>query len=257
MNTLVMGTEQVVGATPTLRRAKADVRSRYVINFRVEPSVARSLLPVDWLEPQIVNGFAVMSFCPYVLDAVRLAGIPKMFGVASVCSAYRLAVIDISGPAARPAAWVPGRQTTARSVAKLGPRSLRTNFDRITATITVGSSTATTSILMTQHNGDTMFRATVEPAVDPSGVLFEDTNAFATFFTAATTSWAPSSVAGSWMKLDLDAGNTRYSPLAITSVDAPDVVGDAVVDSAFIGVGGSYCWSCAGIRNSRAETVYE
>ena len=224
-----------------MRTARADVLARYIINFRVEPSTARSLLPVDWLEPQIVNGFAVMSFCPYVLDAVRVGGLPKMFGISSICSAYRLAVLDLSTPTPRPAAWVPARQTNARAVATLGPRSLRTSFERIRATITDEASTATTSIRMSHRNGDTHFLASVQPAVRPYGMLFEDTEAFANFFTAATTSWAPSSVTGSWMQLNLNAGDTCYSPLTVTEVG----VGVGV------GVGGPYRWSCAGLRDSQ------
>ena len=239
----------VRGALPPslLRSAKADVRARYVVNFRVDPAVARSILPVSWLEPQVINGFAVLSFCPYVLEAVRLAVMPRALGIRSICSAYRLAVIDHSGTEPRAAVWVPARETDARTVANIGPGALRAGFERVAATITPDPSG--TSIDFSRRSGERYFRARLEPARQPEGVLFADTEAFRTFFTAAATSWAPSSVPGWLLQLDLDAGETGYSPLSATAVEASGLPEGATVDSAFLGLGGTYCWSCVGLRH--------
>ena len=238
------------GALPPrlLRSAQADVRARYIVNFRVDPAVVRSLLPVRWLEPQVINGFAVLSFCPYLLEAVRLAVLPRALGIRSICSAYRLAVIDHSATEPRAAVWVPARETDARTVANIGPGALRAGFERVAAAITPDRSG--TSIDFSRLSGERYFRARLEPTLRPDGVLFGDTEAFRRFFAAATTSWAPSSVPGRMLQLDLDAGETVYSPLAVTAVEASGLPDGATIDSAFLGLGGTYCWSCVGLRHS-------
>ena len=213
------------------------------------------MLPIDWLEPQIVNDFAVVSFCPYVLDAVRLTNVPRKLGITSICSAYHLARINHSGKTPRPAAWVPARQTDANIISKLGPRTLRTCFDRVHATITNDTTTDTTHITINHRTGEPHFRADLHAADKQCSVLFEQTETFAEFFTAATTSWAPGPINGSVMQLDLDAGATRYSPLSVTNLSAPGAGRGATIDSAFIRIDGSYCWSCAGIRQQPATAT--
>ena len=230
------------------RAAQADVRVRYVVNFRIDPDLARAMLPVPWLDPQIVRGHAVLSFCPYVLDAVRLSPLPRSLGVRAICSAYRLAVVDRSGSTPVAAAWVPARETNDRFVARLAPGSLRAGFERLVASVT--DDPDGTRISFTRLDHRPYFHARFNPADQPGGELFVDVAAFEGFFKAAATSWAPSTTEGSWVRLDLDAGETNYAPLAITDLDAPGLPGDAVFDSAFVGRGGSYCWSCTDLRTT-------
>jgi hypothetical protein len=229
--------------TSALRTAKADVRARYIVNFRLDPAVAASVIPVDWLEPQIVDGAAVLSFCPYVLTKVRLGLSPRCFGVEAICSAYRLAVIDRSGGEARRAAWVTGRETDARTISALGPSTVHASFARVAATVV--ETAGATTVDIAHLDGQPYFRATMRHSDRPSGTMFPDSAAFQSFFTAAATSWAPSADGRSWSQLDLDAGETKYSPLSISAIAAPSLPSGAEPDSAFIGVGGSYRWSCA------------
>ena len=67
------------------------IRRRLLINYRVDPDVARSLLPEPFA-PKLYRGQAIAGICLIRLEAVRPAGLPAFIGVSSENAAHRLAV---------------------------------------------------------------------------------------------------------------------------------------------------------------------
>lgn len=48
---------------PFFRSVKARMEERYIFNFRLPPDELAKKLPIPWIEPQVVNGCSVVSFC--------------------------------------------------------------------------------------------------------------------------------------------------------------------------------------------------
>ena len=44
------------------RSVSAQMVERYIFNFRLAPQASAANLPVKWLEPQVINGWSVVSF---------------------------------------------------------------------------------------------------------------------------------------------------------------------------------------------------
>ena len=67
------------------------IERRLLVNYRVEPAVAASLLPTP-LRPQIVNGWAVAGICLIRLGRLRPGWVPGWAGMRTENAAHRVAV---------------------------------------------------------------------------------------------------------------------------------------------------------------------
>jgi hypothetical protein len=73
---------------PTL---EGMITRRFLLNYWVEPDVARRLVPAP-LEVVTVNGFAVAGTCLIRLEQLRPKGLPAAVGIASENMAHRIAI---------------------------------------------------------------------------------------------------------------------------------------------------------------------
>jgi len=67
------------------------IERRLLVNFRVDPEVAASLLPTP-LRPQLVNGWAVAGICLIRLGRLRPSWVPGWAGMRTENAAHRIAV---------------------------------------------------------------------------------------------------------------------------------------------------------------------
>lgn len=223
------------------RVVRAEVVRRYVFNFRLRPEDAAAMLPVRWLEPALVDGSAIFSFCPYVLHRLTVGRVPAWLGLRAVCAAYRLAVVEHTAAGPRPAVWVPGRSASSKLVTWGARWWLHTpRFEHITA-----RRREPIRVHEYARAGSTPFRAVLGPR-DRSSTrasrAFTDDRDFGCFMSSGTSSLAPSRREGELVRIDLDAQGTRWEQLPV--VDAVDdlVPSSATFESAFVGHGGSYTW---------------
>src|ERR1700761_740701 len=89
----------------------AALAERFIFNFRMPPQVLAKFLPVPWLKPQEVQGYAVASFCILDLRGITVVPLTTMVGLDSINCAPRYAVLDESHVPATPAVFVTERQT--------------------------------------------------------------------------------------------------------------------------------------------------
>jgi hypothetical protein len=75
------------------------VERRLLVNYRVDPDVAASLLPAP-LRPQQMAGWAVAGICLIRLGRLRPSWVPARFGLRSENAAHRIAV-EWDGPGGR------------------------------------------------------------------------------------------------------------------------------------------------------------
>ncbi len=79
------------------RSIKAKMVERYIFNFRMKPETLQKHLPSDYLKPQVINGWSVMSFCILNLDKIMLAPLPPIIRFKTLSCAYRAGIFDYSG----------------------------------------------------------------------------------------------------------------------------------------------------------------
>lgn len=72
------------------------VERRLLVNYRVDPDVAATLLPAP-LRPQLVGGWAVAGICAVRLGRLRPSGLPGWLGLRNENAAHRIAV-EWDGP---------------------------------------------------------------------------------------------------------------------------------------------------------------
>jgi uncharacterized protein YqjF (DUF2071 family) len=67
------------------------IERRLLVNYRVDPEVAASLLPAP-LRPQLLNGWAVAGICLIRLGRLRPSWAPRWAGMRTENAAHRVAV---------------------------------------------------------------------------------------------------------------------------------------------------------------------
>jgi hypothetical protein len=98
------------------------IRRRILLNYRVTPDIARSVLPTRF-RPKLVGDHAIAGICLIRLEGVRPKGFPSFTGISSENSAHRIAVEweDDHGETQQ-GVFVPRRDTDSRMNALAGGR---------------------------------------------------------------------------------------------------------------------------------------
>ena len=231
-----------------MRSVFSEVIARYVFNFRCSPQLAERELPAP-LRPDLVDGRAVLSFCPYVLRRLRTVRGRSAFGFATVFAAPRIAAIHRG----QRVAWVPTRFATSRLVASRAPTHLGTpRFEHIHAQFPKNRRHGRLEIA-TAETADTFVAGLAPPAFANGGSqLFATTADFVQFF-SCDRAWSPAHGRDerAHVQIDLRAIGTHYAPLGISEIswsprswanDGTKPI-ETEFDSAFIGIGGEYQWS--------------
>jgi len=83
---------------------------RILINYRVNPEVVKSLLPVH-LEPLVINGYASAGICLLRLKGVGVKSLPGIFRIASENAAHRFLIKYQKGNKTEQGVYIPRRDT--------------------------------------------------------------------------------------------------------------------------------------------------
>jgi hypothetical protein len=217
---------------------------RYLFNFRVDPDALRAHLPpVKWLEPRVINGYGVVSFCLLRLKGVTVWPLPSRLGFDTISCAYRCAVVDSSGAGPEPSVYVLGRNTNLPIASRFGSmlfagamKMIHTSIVRTNSQVNIDASFV---------DGRQLFSAIVRPPQDGrTGSKLFGTGSFVDFIKGGASSYTPSTREGRYSRVDLTEDSNYYEPVEAT-IDYswldnawPDV--DLVFDSAFRAGGGLY-----------------
>lgn len=100
---------------------KAHLRRRLLVSYRLDPDVARTLVPAP-LRPQLVDGRALGGFCVLGLDGIRPRWLSPRVGLRSENVAHRIAVEWDEGGAVRTGVFILERHSSAWHPVLLGGR---------------------------------------------------------------------------------------------------------------------------------------
>ncbi len=235
---------------PFFRSVTSRMEERYIFNFRIKPEDLRKKLPVSWLEPQVINGWSVVSYCILWLKKLSVSPIPPILNFETISSAYRIGVIDKSGATPVPSVYVTDRWADLSLIARLAPWILLDAMPLIKAAI--GHAESRTYTQMSYLDGTHLFSAESVPAVAGlSSELFETVDNFAEFIKDGVSSYSPSIYPDSYTKVDLHKDDVAYDALDATiefselhhtwdDVEMP-------LDSAVRATGAKYKWTYRGL----------
>jgi len=238
------------------RIVKATLLERFIFNFRLRPEELAKHLPVDWLKPQVFNGWSVASFCILKLNQVTVWPIPRFLGMQTISCAYRCGVIDTSAAPQGPAVYVTDRNTDLSIIARLGPWLLADSFPMIRPTITDNGDSH--SIRITYLDREELFSA--EAKKRPSGQfvseVFPSLADFSAFIHGGIVSYAPSIYGDALTKIDLVKEDPAYEPLDaevdFSKLDGLWADADLEFDSAVRAHSGEYTWNYRGLASEVA-----
>jgi hypothetical protein len=103
---------------PTL---EGIIARRVLVNFRVDPDVARRLVPAP-LEPIVERGACVAGICLIRLERLRPKGLPSAIGLASENMAHRIAIRYPTAEGVSDGVFIWRRDTDQALVSLLGGR---------------------------------------------------------------------------------------------------------------------------------------
>lgn len=104
-----------------LPKLEGIIARRVLLNFWVDPDVARGLVP-EPLEPAVQSGYAVAGICLIRLEQLRPKGAPARLGVSSENMAHRIAIRYPTEDGPQDGVFIWRRDTDRAIVALLGGR---------------------------------------------------------------------------------------------------------------------------------------
>ena len=236
------------------RSIKARMVERYIFNFRMKPEALQRHLPVDYLKPQVLNGWSLMSFCILNLDRVTVSPIPNIFNFKTLTCAYRAGIIDHSKETPEPSVWITDRNSNLRTVKFLSPLIIRDTIPRIDAAIGHDTSREIVHTQFSFMDGQHYFSAQAKLAEDTFNVqseVFSNVDEFATFIKGGVSSYTPSSNKKRLAMVDLYKEDVMYEALDATiefswlHENWKDA--EMIFDSAIKATGSTYKWTYRGL----------
>lgn len=193
----------------------ATIERRLLINYRLDPVVAQSLLPAA-LRPQLVDGSAVAGICLLRLGALRPTWFTPPVGWGAENAAHRIAVEwdDASGTHA--GVYIPERHSASWLPVVVGGRF----FPGVHKHATFAGAESSDRVQVTMTAADTRVRADVEITDDWASSLFATVTDASSFFQNGSVGWSPSHDGQSLEGLQLKTTKWRVEPGAAVSVES-------------------------------------
>ena len=238
-----------------LPAVRAELAERFIFNFRVPPASLRSFLPVSWLVPQEINGWAVASYCLLDLRNITIAPLPPKAGLHSLSCAPRFAVLDHSVEPPRPAVFLTERYTNSSFAAWFTSLGFSAPHPYLKAIIKAEDNLW--RIEAAQPQSKPVFEATVHRTQQCDSQLWNTTGEFADFIAQGVSSYGLSIRGSRLTMLDLHKQDGVYEPLEIETIGGSAIdewqKAGAVFDSAFRTSGGRYEWTYRGLTDENSE----
>lgn len=183
------------------------IERRLLINYRLDPAVARELVPQP-LRPQLVDGSAVAGICLLRLGALRPDPVPARLGWRAENAAHRIAVEWNDDTGARSGVYIPQRHSASWLPVAVGGRLFpgihhRARFD-------VREADDRISLRMTSAAAEVA--AEVELDDEWTSSLFPTLESASGFFREGDVGWSPGRPQGSLEGVRLHTNAWRVEP---------------------------------------------
>lgn len=201
---------------------------RLLINYRIDPDVAASILPLPF-KPSLVENHAIAGICLIQLS-IRPTWLPKRASLRSFNGAHRFAV---TLPDGRNAVYIPRRDTDSRLSTLAGGRlfpgahhladiSVRDDRDRLSIELT--SRDRSTHVAVAASTTDRL----------PDDSVFESVEHASDFFEQGSLGYSATSRPDRHQGLELRTADWSVAPVDVTQVESSFPDGSAVLDHALL-----------------------
>ena len=238
------------------RSIVAQMRERYIFNFRTRPEALAPHLPVPWLEPQVVNGWSAISFCVLKLERLTLWPLPALFDFRTISCAYRVGVVDLSGPRPEPSVYITDRNADLPLAIRTAPLLLADAIPALKPEFSKNGDR--TRIRLRYMDGQELFAAETGPTDALRSEVFGSIDEFAAFIKGGVSSYTPSVLPDNLARVDLHKEDIAYHPMdaqvEFSWLDGvwPDT--GMVFDSAIFASGAKYKWTYRGLWHAVPES---
>lgn len=164
-----------------IKNVNADVYERWVVNCVVPERVLEEMIKVDFLEPVLVKGKAVLSLCAIFMRHAAPTWMPLVFGPGSHNCALRVACIDKRDGSQ--AVWVDRRHTDSF----LGPVLAILGFPPVITGLKVDHPEGKLEF----HTKNDELECLLNKTGKQQSVLFEKDRDFDEYFCAGVRSYSP------------------------------------------------------------------
>jgi hypothetical protein len=194
------------------------IERRLLVNYRVDPAVAASLLPTT-LRPQLVNDWAVAGICLIRLGRLRPSWIPGWAGMRTENAAHRVAVEwdTIDG---RPSGvFIPRRDSNSLITVLAGGRLFPGEHHR--ASFDVHETARKLHVAFASTDGTAHVSVDIRVAQQLQGSsLFADLREASDFFRAGSAGFSATRDSGRLDGLELRADRWVVEPAEVISVSS-------------------------------------
>ena len=219
------------------------IERRLLINYRVDPVVATSIVPAPF-KPSLVDGYAIAGICLIEL-AVRPTWLPDLWAVHSLNGAHRFAV---TLPDGSDSVYIPRRDTNSRLNSLVGGRLFPGRHHL--ATITMQNGGGRCRVRLCSRDGSTQVHATVSPAGQlPDASVFNSVEHVSDFFENGSLGYSDKPGGNGYDGVELRTDNWSVTPVTVENVESsffnnrtlfPD--GSAALDNALMMRGIRHTW---------------
>jgi hypothetical protein len=193
----------------------AVIERRLLINYRLDPGVAATLLP-EGLRPQLVDGSAVAGVCLIRLGSLRPEWMPATIGWRAENAAHRIAVEWDDAQGTHQGVYIPVRHSASWLPVAVGGRFFPGVHRHATFT---GSETAN-RIRVGLAASDLRVSADVAVVKEWSSGLFPGVDDASAFFRAGSTGWSPRRRGADLDGLTLETSQWRVEPGRMLHVES-------------------------------------
>lgn len=238
------------------RTVVAQMRERYIFNFRLRPDALAVHLPVRWLAPQVVNGWSALSFCILKLDKITIWPIPDLFNFSTISCAYRIGVMDLSCDPPEPSVYITDRNADLPLIIRTAPLLFADAIPALKAR--VDKSAGLTTIELRYMDGQPLFSVETSPVERLRSEVFASIDDFAAFIKGGVSSYTPSVLPDTLARVDLQKEDIAYQPMdakvQFSWLDGVWKDAGMEYDSAVFASGATYKWKYRGLWAEPAVT---
>ena len=189
---------------------------RVLVNFQVEPSVLRRVLPPPF-RPKLAHGKGIAGVCLIRLSQVRPRLVPRFLGISSENAAHRVAVEWDSTEGPKEGVYIPRRDTSSRLNVMAGGRVFPGEHNL--ANFEVREEGNDLSVSLCSNDGKT--RLTVEGRITdhlPATSIFGSLAEASAFFERGALGYSSTLRPGEFDGLELRTFEWRVEPLEVKRV---------------------------------------
>lgn len=195
------------------------IRRRILVNYRVEPSALKLILP-ERFRPKLHDGHAIAGICLIRLEAIRPRGWPAWSGITSENAAHRIAVVWTEDDGQeREGVFIPRRDTGSRLNHLAGGRIFP--GEHHLADFDINDENGGIDLSIKSRDGSMAVRLTVSESPDfPASSCFESLEESSAFFEPGSVGF---SVTRDCCRLDgirLETHHWKVRSLAVTDVES-------------------------------------